>query len=301
MPEKKRMTSRLKDLFERPEIFILPGGMNPISAKVAEVVGFDAFYMSGGYTMFHTVGWPDPGSGSLKEMVDNARRIALAVDIPVFADMETGFGDAVVTYKTVQEYIRAGIAGGHIEDQTFPAKLGPRQRCISTEEMVGKLRAAMDAKMDLDPDFVIVARCDYAAVPGATFEDVIQRCLAYKEQAKVDVVCPHLESWDEIKEAIKRIPGPVLPLFTHGPDTHPTLEELQEAGAAAAWYPGLTGMPAQQGMWDMLNDFKERGAEALDEFLERSQKGKWGAADMFSIMGRDRLLEMEKRYLPPLD
>ena len=229
MQENKRMTTRLKELFERPEIFVLAGGMNAMGAKMAEVLGFEAFYMSGGNTSAQLMGWTEGGT-SMRDMVDNARRIVNTVDIPAFVDMDTGYGDAITVYETVKEYIRAGIAGTHLEDQTYPPKTGGRRRCVSIEEMVGKLRAAMDAKMELDPDFVIVARCDYAGVPGATFEEVMERCLAYKGQTSVDVVCPAVTSWEDNQEAIRRIPGPVLPLFTHGSQTHPTLEELQEAG-----------------------------------------------------------------------
>ena len=182
MPEKQRMTTRLKELFERPEIFVLAGGMNAMGAKMAEVAGFEAFYMSGGNTSAQVMGLTEGGT-SMRDMVDNARRIVNTVDLPVFCDMDTGYGDAIQVYETVKEYIRAGIAGAHLEDQTYPPKTGPRRRCVSIEEMVGKLRAAMDAKMEYDPDFVIVARCDYAGVPGSTFEELMERCLAYKEQA----------------------------------------------------------------------------------------------------------------------
>ena len=179
MPDKTRMTTRLKELFERPEIFVLAGGMNAMGARMAEVLGFEAFYMSGGNTSAQLMGWTEGGT-SMRDMVDNARRIVNTVDIPVFCDMDTGYGDAITVYETVKEYIRAGIAGTHLEDQTYPPKTGPRRRCVSIEEMVGKLRAAMDAKMEFDPDFVIVARCDFAGVPGATFEGVMERCLAYR-------------------------------------------------------------------------------------------------------------------------
>ena len=168
MPERQRMTTRLKTVFQRPELFALAGGINPIGAKMAEALGYDAFYMSGGNTSAHQLGWPDSGT-SMRDMVDNARKIVLTVQIPVFADADTGYGDAISTHYTVREYIQAGIAGAHIEDQTFPPKSGPRRRCISIEEMVGKLRAAMDAKQALDPDFVIMARCDLGGVPGASF------------------------------------------------------------------------------------------------------------------------------------
>ena len=297
MPEQQRMTTRLKELFERPEIFVLAGGMNAMGARMAEVLGFEAFYMSGGNTSAQVMGLTEGGT-SMRDMVDNARKIVNTIDIPAFVDMDTGYGDAIQVYETVKEYIRAGIAGTHLEDQTYPPKSGSRRRCVSIEEMVGKLRAAMDAKMEYDPDFVIVARCDYAGVPGATFEDVMERCLAYKAETNVDVVCPAVASWEDNKEAIRRIPGPVLPLFTHGSQTHPTLEELQEAGAAAAWYPALTTMAGLQASWDFLSDFQDRGTAAIDDFLAAAAQSKWGVATNGGILGADRIRAMEDKYLP---
>ncbi len=297
MADKQLMTTRLKELFERPEIFVLAGGMNAMGAKMAEALGFEAFYMSGGNTSAQLMGWTEGGT-SMRDMVDNARRIVNTVEIPVFCDMDTGYGDAITVYETVKEYIRAGIAGTHLEDQTYPPKTGPRRRCVSIEEMVGKLRAAMDAKAEFDPDFVIVARCDFAGVPGSTFEDVMERCLAYKNQTGVDVVCPAVQSWEKNKEAIRRIPGPVLPLFTHGSATHPSLAELQEAGAAAAWYPSLTTMAGLQASWDFLNDFQERGTGAIDEFLVSAAQSRWGVASNGGILGAQRVREMEDKYLP---
>ena len=156
----------------------------------------------------------------------------------------------------------------------------------------------MDAKMELDPDFVIVARCDYAGVPGATFEQVMERCLAYKSQTNVDVICPAVATWEENKESIQRISGPVLPLFTHGSQTHPSLEELQDAGAAAAWYPSLTTMASLQASWDFLSDFQERGTGAIDEFLASAAQSKWGLASNGNVLGVQRIREMEDKYLP---
>src|SRR5258706_10135583 len=91
---------------------------------MAEALGYDAFYMSGGNTSAHQLGWPDSGT-SMRDMVDNARKIVLTVQIPVFADADTGYGDAISTHYTVREYIQAGIAGCHIEDQVFPPKSAP--------------------------------------------------------------------------------------------------------------------------------------------------------------------------------
>src|SRR5271170_4796016 len=122
MPERQHMTTRLKTLFQRPALFVLAGGINPIGAKMAEALGYDAFYMSGGNTSAHQLGWPDSGT-SMRDMVDHARKIVLTVQIPVFADADTGYGDAISTHYTVREYIQAGIAAARIEFRTVGAEV----------------------------------------------------------------------------------------------------------------------------------------------------------------------------------
>lgn len=301
MPDKPKKTTRLKELFNNPKIFVLAGGTNPLQAKLAELVGFEAFYMSGGNTSAHLIGWPDVGVTTMREMVDNARRIALAVDLPVFSDADTGYGNAVQVYRTVQEFIQAGVAGIHLEDQESPKKSGSMagRRCIAVEEMVGKLRAAMDAKRELDPDFVICARCDFRGAEGGSFAGTMERCLIYKREAGVDVIFPEgLQSWQEITEACRRIPGPVLPLIHPVVQPHPTLAEQEAAGCAAAFYPGLTTMAALQAAWEFLNDFKERGTQALGDFQERAAQSKWGAIDNNRLTNLRRIREMEEQYLP---
>ena len=106
------------------------------------------------------------------------------------------------------------------------------------------------------------------------------------------------EMVEENKESIQRIPGPVLPLFTHGSQTHPSLMELQDAGAAAAWYPALTTMAGLQASWDFLNDFQERGTGTIDDFLAEAAQSKWGAASNGDVLGVQRIREMEDKYLP---
>jgi 2-methylisocitrate lyase-like PEP mutase family enzyme len=301
MRQQSRKTTKLKELFASPKIFVLAGGTNPLQAQLAQIAGFEAFYMSGGNTSAHLIGWPDVGVTTMREMVDNARRIAMAVDIPVFSDADTGYGNAVQVYRTIQEFIQAGVAGVHIEDQESPKKSGSMagRRCISIEEMVGKLRAAMDAKIEMDPDFVVCARCDFRGAEGGSFEGTIERCLAYKQEANVDVLFPEgLQSWDEIKEACQRLPGPVLPLIHPVVQPHPSLEDQESAGCTGAFYPGLTTMAGLQASWDFLNDFKERGTVALQEFRERAERSKWGAIDNNRITKLPRVREMEEKYLP---
>src|ERR1700680_4752513 len=152
-----------------------------------------------------------------------------------------------------------------LKTKRFRRNPAPAGRCISIQEMVGKLRAAMDAKQALDPDFVIMARCDLGGVPGAGFAEIIERCQAYKAEAQVDVICPNgLRTWEEIQEAIRLIPGPVVPLIPAHLSPYPSLQAQQDAGAAAAWFPALTTMAGLQANWDFLSDFQQRGTLALD-------------------------------------
>ena len=112
MAEKKRNTTRLKEMFESPKIFVLAGGTNPLQARLAQMVGFEAFYMSGGNTSANLLGWPDVGVTTMRDIVDNARRITLAVDIPVFSDSDTGYGNAIQAYRDGTG-VRTGGGGGY--------------------------------------------------------------------------------------------------------------------------------------------------------------------------------------------
>ena len=147
----------------------------------------------------------------------------------------------------------------------------------------------MDAKQDLDPDFVIMARCDLGGVPGATFAEIIERCQAYKAEAQVDVVCPNgLRTWEEIQQAIRLIPGPVVPLIPAHLSPYPSLQAQQDAGAAAAWFPALTTMAGLQANWDFLSDFQQRGTLALDALRAQAAQSPWGVATNSRILDEPR-------------
>src|SRR5207247_1179471 len=185
--------------------------------------------------------------------------------IPVLVDGDTGYGNAVNVHFAVQEFIRAGVAGMHIEDQEAPKKsgTGAGRRCIPLEEAVGKYQAAAAARDALDSDFVICARCDAVGSEGGSFEHAIQRCVAYVEQGRADLVWINtLQTREQIAEACRRIPAPVLPAYG-GPPPAPTLQEWQSLGASVALFPALTTATAIQATWDLLHDFKERGTDAL--------------------------------------
>ncbi|HYX96396.1 MAG TPA: isocitrate lyase/PEP mutase family protein, partial [Geodermatophilus sp.] len=146
--------ARLRELLAAPAPLVAPGAYDALSARLVEQAGFDAVYMTGFGTTASLIGRPDVGLLSGAEMVDNARRIATAVDVPVIADADTGYGNALNVVRTVQLYEQAGVAGIQLEDQVMPKKCGHMsgKALIGTDEMVGKVHAAAAARRD--PDLV---------------------------------------------------------------------------------------------------------------------------------------------------
>jgi 2-methylisocitrate lyase-like PEP mutase family enzyme len=294
------MTTRFRELLAREELLVIPGGFSPLHARMAERAGYEAFFLAGSQLAAYVYGLPDVGIVGLRDFVDHARHLAARCTIPIFADADTGFGNAVSVHFTVQEYLRAGVAGLHIEDQEAPKKSGTSagRRCISVTEAVGKYRAAVAARDALDPDFVICARCDFLGAEGGSFEGAVERCVAYVEQGGVDFVWINtLQTREQIAAACKRIPAPVLPVYG-GPPPAPTLAEWQALGAAAAIFPTLTTTIALQTTWDLLHDFQARGTAALGEARERTAASPWGAADLAALVDAAQIRELESRYLP---
>ena len=153
-----KKTARLKQLLADQKLLMAPGAYDVLSAKVIEMAGFDAVYMTGYGTSASMLGQPDVGLLTMNEMVEHARNIAQAVDIPVLADGDTGYGNPLNIRRTVSEYERAGVCAIQLEDQVFPKRCGHMlgRKVIAMEEMVQKIKAATDARQD--EDFVIIAR-----------------------------------------------------------------------------------------------------------------------------------------------
>ena len=179
-----RNTTKLRHLLASSQMVVAPFVLNAMHAKIAESLGFEAVYMTGSGTSVER-GFPDVGLLTMTEMVTNARYIATAVNVPVICDADTGYGNPLNVRRTVREYEGAGVAAIHIEDQLFPKKCGffEGKALIPQEEMIPKIKAALDARTD--PDFVIIARCDAYAVSG--WAETVKRCRAYAE-AGADVV-----------------------------------------------------------------------------------------------------------------
>ena len=291
---------RFRELLKRPELLVLPGGFSPMMAKMVEEVGFDTFFMAGSHTSSYVWGLPDAGLITMREMVDHARRVADGCTIPVVADADTGFGNALNVYRTVREYVRTGVAAITIEDQEAPKKGVGSTGCISVEEAVGKYQAALAARQELDSDLVIIARCDFIRADGGSFEGAVERCIRYVEEGGADAAwMTGIATREEIEEACRRIPAPLLPGYA-GPPPGPTVEEWQEMGASFALYRTLTTEAGLQATWDFLHDFKERGAAAEQEWAQRAKDSRWGVArtDKLLELNRERVADWEAKYLP---
>jgi 2-methylisocitrate lyase-like PEP mutase family enzyme len=297
-----KTTKRFRELLERPELLVMSGGFSPLHARMSEVLGYDAFFMSGSQVAAYVYGYPDVGLLGLSEMVDSVRRLTTACRTPIFADADTGYGNSVNAYYTVQAYIRAGAAGLHIEDQEAPKKSGTLagRRLISREEAIGKYQAAVTAKNEIDPDFVVCARCDSIGLEGGGFNDAIERSIAYVKEAGVDAIWVNtLTKREEIEEVCRRIPAPVIAPY-YGPRPSPTFDEFQKLGASAVLYPSLTTANGLQATWELLHEFKERGPVVLEEWNKKAQASAWGMVPRTQdpILPAEKIRQLEDNFIP---
>src|SRR5438876_5827962 len=205
---------QFRDLL-RTEPYLFTGGVySPLDAQIAEKVGMKSIYLSG-YSMAMAQGWPDMGFLTQTEVTRIASMVASAVSIPIIADADDGYGNALSTIRTVQEYVKTGVAGIHIEDQRFPKRCGhiAGKTVVSLEEALGKYRAAVDTRDRLDPDLVLTARTDAQGAGGGSLEEAIRRARAYAD-AGVDLV------WCELSNAARE---PAIAFARALRETHPHL------------------------------------------------------------------------------
>jgi 2,3-dimethylmalate lyase len=259
--------ARLRELLSAGPPLVAPGAYDALSARLIEQAGFDAVYMTGFGTTASLIGRPDVGLLSGAEMVDNARRIVSAVDVPVIADADTGYGNAINVVRTVQLYEQAGVAGIQLEDQVMPKKCGHMsgKALIGTDEMVGKIRAAVAARTD--PDLVIIARTDAVAVQG--LDDALTRARAFAAAGADLLFVEAPTSEEDIARVAKELAG-VAPLvfnWAEGGRTPPlSLERMAELGFSLVIYPIGTLLAATAGIRSILATLKAEGtpASALD-------------------------------------
>ena len=296
----RRKRRKFRELLRREKLTVMPGGFSPLFARMAEAIGFESFFVAGSQVSAFLYGVPDNGIIGLRDIVDHARHVAAQTEIPILLDTDTGFGNAVNVYFTVEECIRAGVAAIHIEDQEAPKKSGTvaGRRCIPIDEAVGKFRAAAAARDALDPDFVICARCDALGAEGLTFEDALERCRAYATDGRADLIWLNsVETREQAKRVCAEVPAPVLVIWG-GPAPAPTPEEYQRLGVRIALYPTIAATFALHAAWHGLNDFKARGAAAIVEFAGAIRAKPWGIADRNALVRTDLVREIEEQFLP---
>jgi len=282
--------SSLPDLLARGEMVLAPGCYDALGARLVEEAGFDAAYMTGFGTAASRLGRPDVGLLTLTEMADNARRIAQAVEIPVIADADTGYGNPINVIRTVQEYEAAGIAAVHIEDQVMPKKCGHMEgkHLIAADEMVAKLEAAVAARRS--PGFLIIARTDARAPEG--LEAAIERARSYRA-AGADVL--FIEAPQSVGE-IETIAGsfedvPLLFNYAEGGKTPPVShEQLRRLGFSIVIFPISTLLTATAAIRAALTQIKADGTpiELLGEMLPFN--------DFLDIIGMPEIRELEERF-----
>jgi 2-methylisocitrate lyase-like PEP mutase family enzyme len=297
----RRKRERLRELLGRRQITVMPGGFSPLYARMAEAIGFESFFLAGSQMSAFLFGVPDTGIMGLRDVIDHARHVAARTSIPIFLDGDTGFGNAVNVHYAVQECVRSGVAGMSIEDQEAPKKSGTSagRRCISTAEAVGKIKAAIAARNEIDPSFVVCARCDLIGAEGGSFEAALERSIAYAKDGGADFVWLNsVETREQAARACREIPAPVLVLWGGKPPA-PTVEEWERLGVRIAMYPVIAATAGLQASWQVLNDLKARGTAALDDWARRVAESPWGRADQRLLVGADKVREIEERSLPP--
>lgn len=288
-----RKTTRLRQLIEGPDMLVMPGAYEPIGAKLIEAAGFESIQCTGAGIAGNLLGLPDYSMLGMSDMVTVTGRIADVVGIPVMADGDTGFGNAVNAWYAVQAFERVGAAGVNLEDQVMPKRCGhlDGKIVVSLEEGVAKIRAAADARRD--KDFVINARTDALAVHG--IEEVIRRGNAYLEAGATMVFVEGATSAEVIAAAAKGIAGPVgVNIVPGGKSGALDLEDLARLGVARVSLPGLLLGAATRAMSDVLAEV--RTANSVAGVADRM----YGFKDFHRLLGMAKVTELEERYLQPL-
>jgi methylisocitrate lyase len=275
---------------ERP--LQIAGTINAYSALLAQRAGFRALYLSGAGVANASHGLPDLGMTTLDDVLVDARRITARVDLPLLVDIDTGWGHALTIARAIRELSRAGVAAVHLEDQLAAKRCGhrPGKELVSCAEMCERLRAAVDAKPD--PDFVVMARTDAAAVEGVAA--AINRARAYIDDGADMIFAEALTTLDEYREFTSAVNAPVLANITEfGRTPLFTAEELRSAGVAMALYPlsAFRAMSAAaQGVYETLRrDGTQKAAVAAMQTRD----------ELYDVLGYHAYEQTLNRLLKP--
>jgi len=270
-----KKTTQLKNLVFAEEILVMPGIYDGLSAVIAEKIGFKALCLGGYAASASLLGKPDISLLTLTEMTNHLRNITEVTDIPVLADGDTGYGSILNVIRTVREFEKAGAGGLFIEDQVFPKRCGHMEgkQVIPAEDMVSKLKAALDTR--IDEDMIIMARTDAYAVYG--LDEAIRRANLYHEAGADMIFIEAPTTSDEMKRLNQAVSAPSLANMVEGGKTPlRTAKELEEMGYSVAVFPVSAIYAAAKSVWNLLKLLSETGTTqgyeesmfCFDEFNE---------------------------------
>ena len=288
---------KLKELINAPTILITPGVYDGFTARLIERAGFKTATISGAGTSESRLGWADRGIMGFEENLANARRIADCTDLLLQADADTGYGNAMNVYFVVKAFEKAGMAAIMIEDQVWPKRCGHMagKAVIPAEEMVQKIKAAVDARVD--PGFIVKARTDAAAPLG--LDEAIRRLEMYAEAGADCVFADALSSKADIEKVARTVRKPLsvnMGLGIRARTTTPLIppNELERLGVAQITYPRLLSASALKGMLNALEVFQ---TDVLQNNKNVDRPDLSVTFDELNdLMGMRVLDELERRY-----
>jgi len=280
---------KFREIMAGKHLVLMPGAYDALSARIIEAEGFEAV-VAGGYAAIGSMlAQADMGQSNMRDYADHYARVCAAVEIPVYVDADTGFGGVNNVRQMVRAFEAAGVAGFFISDQVFPNRCGylPGKQVIPIEQMLAKLKAALDARRD--PDLFIAARTDAAGVTSV--EDAIARCQLCME-AGADMAKPMgLDTIPEIKRALREIPSPHMATLSQaaGPKAR-SLKELDAAGVCAATFPSVALFAAANSVRNVLRLLKR------SDTLAPCQEHLIPLEDYYALVGLRPLLTREETY-----
>ena len=287
-----RSTTQFRRLLHQPGIIMAPGAYDCLTAKLIETAGFPAVYMTGAGTSVARLGYPDLALATMTEMRDNAASIASIVDIPVIADADTGYGGILNVRRTVRQYERSGVAALHLEDQESPKRCGHLndKRVIAVDDMLPKIRAAVDARTD--DDFTIIIRTDALAVTG--WDDSMRRCQEYIKAGADALFVEALRTPEEAARAARELDVPLLYNYVEtGKSPLLSAHELEQLGFKIVIFPASALLSATQAVRQTLATLKQQGTTA--HLLENMTS----LQDCFEAVGLSDLLAADAQYAGP--
>jgi len=279
---------RLRELMAEPGIIVAPGCYDGLSARMVAKAGFDVVYMTGYGTAASVLGMADYGFITMVEMATHAKNIANAVNIPLIADADTGYGNPLNVIRTVHEYERAGVAAMHLEDQVFPKRCGHMEgkQVVPLAEHAAKIRAAADARKDM----LIIARTDARAPLG--LEAAIERGIAYHEAGADIIFVDAPQSVEELQTIAEKIKAPLFVNMTEGGKTPLlTVKELGDLGYKIVIFPISGLLSALKAMEKTLEVLKRTGST-------RDVLNQMSFPELNEIIGLSKVQEIEKKYMP---